>query len=101
MKLIFSPVFESDFSSGVEYLAREAGGKIVTRWEKSVYRTITTLQENPQIGRLRRDLRPAGIRTFGVRDFPRHLIFYMVNKNELILLRVKHGAMNLQVLFSA
>ena len=101
MKLIFSSVFETDFASGVEYLAREASEEIATRWEKSVYRTIALLQKNPQLGRVRRDLQPPGIRTFGVKDFPRHLIFYIAREKELVLLRVKHGAMNLHALFAA
>lgn len=100
MKLIFSSVFEADFASGVEYLAREASEEIASRWERSVYRTIQLLQKNPQIGRARRDLQPAGIRTFGVKNFPRFLIFYIVRENELVLLRVKHGAMNLHALFA-
>ena len=100
MKLIFSSVFETDFASGVEYLAREASEEIATRWEKSIYRTIELLQKNPQLGRLRRDLRPDGIRTFGVKDFPRYLVFYTAREKELVLLRVKHGAMNLHALFA-
>jgi plasmid stabilization system protein ParE len=100
MKLIFSSLFETDFASGVEYLAREANEEIATRWERSVYRTIELLQKSSQIGRGRRDLRPAGIRTFGVKDFPRFLIFYTARENELMLLRVKHGAMNLHALFT-
>lgn len=100
MKLIFSSVFETDFASGVEYLAREASEEIATRWEKSVYRTIELLQKNPRLGRVRRDLRPADLRTFGVKGFPRHLIFHLVRDNELVLLRVKHSAMNLHALFA-
>jgi len=100
MKLVFSSVFETDFASGVEYLACEASEEIATRWEKSVYRTIEQLQKNPRLGRVRRDLRPAGIRAFGVKDFPRYLIFYMARERELVLLRVKHGAMNLHALFA-
>ena len=101
MKLVFSPVFEGDFSFGVEYLAREASAEIATRWENSVYRTIELLQKNPPLGRVRRDLQPGDIRTFGVKGFPRFLIFYRTRENELILLRVKHGAMNLHALFAA
>ena len=100
MKLIFSSAFETDFADGVEYLAREAGEDIATRWENAVCRTIELLHKNPRIGRLRRDLQPEGIRTFTVKNFPRYVIFYLARENELILLRVKHGAMNLHALFA-
>jgi plasmid stabilization system protein ParE len=101
MKLIFSSVFEADFAAGVEYLAREASEEIATRWERAVYHTLELLRKNPQLGRLRRDLNPSGIRAFGVKEFPRYLIFYTARENELVLLRVKHGAMNLHALFTA
>ena len=100
MKLIFTSAFETDFAAGVEYLAREASEELATRWEESIYQTIGLLQKSPQLGRIRRDLRPAGIRTFGLKKFPRFLVFYIVRENELVLLRVKHGAMNLHALFS-
>jgi plasmid stabilization system protein ParE len=100
MKLVFSPVFETDFAGGVEYLAQEASGEIVTRWENAVYGTIGQLQKHPSPGRLRRDLHPSDIRIFTVRGFPRHLVFYTIREKELFLLRVKHGAMNLQALFT-
>lgn len=100
MKLVFSSVFESDFSSGVEYLARNATEKIATEWETAVGRTLLLLQKNPELGRVRRGLQPTGIRTFSVTGYPRYLIFYLVRKDELVPLRVKHGAMNLQALFS-
>lgn len=100
MKLIFSSGFELDFADGVEYLAHEADERTAARWEKAVYRTIELLRKNPNRGRVRPDLRPPGIRTFGVKDFPRYLIFYLARDKELVLLRVKHGAMNLQVLFA-
>jgi plasmid stabilization system protein ParE len=101
MKLVFSSIFEADFADGVEHLAREAGEATAVRWENSVYRTLALLRKNPLLGRVRRDLQPPGIRTFGVKDFPRHLIFYMARDKELVLLRVKHGAMNLHALFTA
>jgi toxin ParE1/3/4 len=100
MKLIFSSVFEADFAAGVEYLAREASEEIATRWEIAIYRAVAQLQKHPQLGRLRRDLNPSGIRTFNVKVFPRYLIFYTVRDQELILLRVRHGAMNLHALFA-
>lgn len=100
MKLVFSSVFETDFAGGVEYLAREASEEIATRWENSVYGTIAQLQKHPSLGRLRRDLHPPGIRTFSVKDFPRYLIFYTTREKELVLLRIKHGAMNLHALFA-
>ena len=101
MKLVFSSVFETDFSGAVEYLAREASEEIARRWENSLCDTIAQLQKHPALGRVRRDLHPAGIRTFGVKCFPRYLIFYTASENEILLLRVRHGSMNLHALFAA
>ncbi len=100
MKLVFSSVFESDFSDGVEFLAREAAEKIAGEWENSVVRTLLMLQKKKRLGRVRRDLKPHGTRTFRVTGYPRYLVFYQIREHDLVLLRVKHGAMNLQALFS-
>jgi plasmid stabilization system protein ParE len=57
------------------------------------------LQKFPYLGRIRRDLRPAGIRTFGVKEFPDFSIFYRTTAIEIIFLRVRYGGMDLTKMF--
>ncbi len=47
----------------------------------------------------RKDLSPAGIRSWRVHGFPRWLIFYAVASNsEVVFLRIRSGTMNLIVM---
>ena len=99
MKLLFSSVFEQDFAELVTRFARDTSEEVGTRFERSTYELIELLLRNPEMGRLRRDLRPAGIRSFRIRGFERYLLFYQVKGKELVLLRLRYGGMNLPALF--
>ena len=61
--------------------------------------TVARIQKQPDLGRLRRELTPAGIRSLILRRFPRYLVFYRWENNTLEILRVKHGMMHLPALF--
>ena len=51
------------------------------------------------MGRRRKDLSPAGIRIFRVAGFDSYLIFYQVKAEEVLFIRVLHGAMDLPAMF--
>jgi toxin ParE1/3/4 len=92
-------LFEQDFAELVSRFASEASQDVATRFEENTYGLVQLLTKNPQLGRLRSDLKPAGIRTFRIRGFDRYLLFYQVRGEELVLLRLRYGGMNLQALF--
>jgi len=62
---------------------------------------IELLLQHPELGRLRRDLKPSGILSFGIPDFRNYLLFCQINGGELILLRVRYGGMDLPAIFVA
>ena len=99
MKLVFSSVFEQDFAELVTYFAREESQRLAVRFEESTYDLIALLLRQPELGRLRTDLKPAGIRSFRLRGFKRYLLFYQLKRAELVLLRLRYGGMELQSLF--
>jgi toxin ParE1/3/4 len=99
MNLIFSSVFEQDFAELVAYFAREASTETATQFEENTYDLINRLRRSPKIGRIRKDLSPVGIRSFRVSGFERYLLFYQIQAQDLILLRLRYGGMNLQALF--
>ena len=99
MKLVFSSLFEQDFAELVSRFAAKASLEVATRFEENACDLIRLLLKNPELGRLRGDLKPSGIRSFRVRGFDRYLLFYQVRGEELILLRLRYGGMNLQALF--
>ena len=100
-KLIFSSVFESDFAEITVHFAADASPEVSRHWENSIIRVVGLLQKFPELGRLRRGLRPDGIRTFPVGEFPNHLIFYRLTAEEIVFLRVRYGGMDLISLFAS
>jgi len=98
MKLVTRPQFYLDVAAEVEYLATKAGAATARRWSESVRETVRELRRQPELGRLRGDLQPPGIRSWRVQRFPRWLIFYAVQPGALVLLRVRYGSMDLPAL---
>ncbi len=100
-KLVFSSVFEEDFAEITVHFAADASPEVSRHWEKSTIRVVGLLQRFSELGRLRRDLHPDGIRTFAISEFPNHLVFYRLTANEIVFLRVRYGGMDLTSLFSS
>jgi addiction module RelE/StbE family toxin len=99
MKLVFSSVFEADFAELVGYFHQNTGATVSRRFEDEVCRLARLLQKHPELGRMRRDQKPDGIRSFVVPEFRNYLLFYQIKGEDLILLRVKFGGMDLPGLF--
>ncbi len=64
-----------------------------------MFQSVSEIQRIPDLGRLRRDLKPDGIRSLVMRRFPRYRIFYRLHQDNIEFLRVKHGMMDLPKLF--
>jgi len=101
MNLVFSSLFEQDFAELITYFATQVSPQLAIRFEESTCQLIALLVEHPELGRQRKDLLPEGIRSFRVRGFERYLLFYQVRGQDLVLLRLRYGGMNLQALFLA
>ncbi len=95
MNLVFSSVFEADFAELVAYFQDNAGTDLSVRFENQICELIELLMQHPELGRLRKDLKPDGIRSFGVPDFRNYLLFYLIKGEELVLLRLRYGGMDL------
>jgi plasmid stabilization system protein ParE len=100
MKLVYRPLYLADVAECAEYLCTEASERVAADWYQALKKALEHIQEVPEIGRLRRDLPQAGIRTLNLRKFPNYLVFYRLEKGAIELLRVRHGMMNLPELFS-
>jgi plasmid stabilization system protein ParE len=93
------PQFLFDLAEELLWLKNNAGQEIAERWYYSLQDTIAFLQKHPLVGRERTDLKPAGIRSWKISDFPRWLLFYQVKAGrDIVFLRVRTGNMNLGVL---
>ena len=61
--------------------------------------TVRRVEKLPDVGRLRRDLKPPGIRSLVLRRYPRYVLFYLWQEDAVEILRIKHGMMDLPKLF--
>jgi plasmid stabilization system protein ParE len=99
-RMVFSSVFEADFAEITAQFAVEASTEVSMSWEAAIIQLVGLLQKFPELGRVRRDLHPAGIRSFWVKEFPNFLVFYRTTTNEIIFLRVRYGGMDLTKMFA-
>lgn len=99
MNVVKRPRFLLDLAEELTWLKDHAGAEVAERWYESLLATIQFIRKNPHIGRKRKDLTPAGIRSWRMRDFPRWLVFYGVDdEGVLVFYRVRSGTMNLVVM---
>ena len=99
MKIVFSSVFEEDFAEIVTQFAGEVSPALSLRFESRMVTAVELIAQQPEIGRLRKDLQQPEIRSFRVAGFESYLIFYQVRKEDVFFVRVLHGAMNLPAMF--
>jgi plasmid stabilization system protein ParE len=93
------PRFLRDLAEELTWLKDKAGVEVAERWYEALLATVQFLEKNPLVGRERKDLSPAGSRSWRVRGFPRWLIFYGVTgRKEIVFYRVRSGTMNLVVM---
>jgi toxin ParE1/3/4 len=100
MKVLIRPLAWLDIEQDMNYLKSKAGEETAVRYYDAVKSTFKKLSRQPGMGRSRPELRPAGIRSWRVDPpFQDWLIFYRLIEEGLDVIRVKHGAMDLQSLF--
>ena len=100
MKLVYRPLYFADVAECADYLATEASETVAAAWYESLKKAVQQIRKTPEIGRLRRELPVAGIRTLNLRKYPKYLVFYRLENGKIELLRVRHGMMHLPDLFS-
>jgi toxin ParE1/3/4 len=101
LRLVLSDAAVSDILEQADWYASQSGHTLASRWEKAVTTAILRITKNPHAGtpctfRLEA-LR--GVRRTAIRNFPKHLLFYRFHAEELFILRVVHGARDLESLF--
>jgi toxin ParE1/3/4 len=100
MQTFKRPRFLLDLAEELEWLKTKAGAEVAERWYQELLAAIEQLEQHPYLGRERSDLKPEGIRSWRLKGFSRWLIFYLVEGEYLILLRVRSGTMNLADIFA-
>ena len=85
---------KNDIEQQVEYYASESGLSLAERFVHSVQESFEFLLEFPSTGSLlqTRIGRLQDIRCWPVKNFPKHVIYYRVQGDTLLVLRVLHGS---------
>lgn len=94
-RLVVSPTARSDLVKIWKYIASEnkSAATSIIREIKASFKTLLTF---PELGRRRDELKK------GLRSFPidRHVVFYFVTENSVEIVRVLHGAQDIDSILS-
>ena len=101
-RLVFSDAAIADILEQADWYAAQAGRSLARRWEKAVKSAILQATRRPATGALClfRSKALQDVRRTNITGFPKHLIFYRFDDDEVFVLRVVHGARDLERLFS-
>jgi toxin ParE1/3/4 len=88
------PSADLDLDGLAEYLARAASLEIALRFYDAAASTFANLARMPGVGERRESSNPrlAGLRVWRIDGFPNHLIFYRLVDDGIEIVRVLHGA---------
>ena len=101
-RLVFSDAAVADVSEQADWYSAQSGPHLARRWEKAVTLAVSLSVRRPAAGAPCAFRAPAlqDVRRMTISGFPKHLLFYRFNDEEVFVLRVLHGARDLEPLFS-
>jgi len=101
-RLVLSDAAIADILEQSDWYVAQSGPPLAQRWEKAVTSAISLIVDHPAAGARCsfRALELHDVKRTTVRGFPRHLLFYRYDEEEIFILRVVHGARDLERLFS-
>jgi plasmid stabilization system protein ParE len=99
-ELRLTDVAASDIQEQAGWYEQRSDHALARRWESGVTGALTRIQRNPRscakCAFSADELQ--GIRRMSIAGFPRHLIFYRAEKKEIRIIRIVHGARDLESL---
>jgi toxin ParE1/3/4 len=99
-RLVVSDAAIADILEQAAWYEQQSGAVLAGRWERAVTSAVLRTVSGPATGTLCSFRSPelVGLRRKAVTGFPRHLLFYTFRDNEVFILRVVHGARDLESL---
>lgn len=100
--VVRSPAAASDLLDHVSYLA-ESSLQVADRFLGSVEATFELLAGNPELGATYISTSPRldDVRVWSVKGFANHLVFYRASGQAVEILRILHGARDLELILDA
>jgi toxin ParE1/3/4 len=100
-RIILRPAADRDLFDQADYLAKHQTLQSGLRFLRAAEKTFPLLASQPQLG-ARTEYRSShlyGMRMFPIKRFPNHLVFYRVVEDGVEIVRVLHGARDIETLF--
>jgi len=93
LRVFIEELAERDLESHIDFIAADNPRK-AAEFIEAVQSAFVRLGELPRIGKVRefRDPRLVGVRSWPIPQFANYLIFYRITETALEVLRVLHGA---------
>lgn len=101
-KITLSETAAADILRQADWYEAQADQELAQRWAKAVTSTVLLMLRVPNAGSTCsfKAVELRGTRRVAVAGFPKHLVFYQSQGDEIVVLRVVHGARDLESLFS-
>lgn len=101
-KVVLSDIAALDIIEQSDWYHEQSGSTLAKRWERAVTAALILLEKRPNSGSpcLFKALELQDVRRLSISGFPKHLIFYRAASEGLEVLRVAHGARDLEALIS-
>jgi toxin ParE1/3/4 len=100
LRITIRPQADRDLVDQAEYLARNASLAVALRFYAAAEETFSLLAAHPEMGRTWKSPDPSlsGIRMYLLRGFPKCLVFYRATRGGIEIVRVLHGARDVDAL---
>jgi toxin ParE1/3/4 len=98
--VLVRPAADRDLGDQAEYLAAHQNLETSLRFYRAAEETLRLLASQPKMGKLTQYRNPllAGVRVLPLKHFPKHLVFYRPLEHGIEVVRVLHGARDVESL---
>lgn len=100
-RLFVSDTAAADILEQADWYESQSDESLAERWESAVTAALLRILEIPEAGTscIFPSSKLRHVRRARIKGFPKHLIFYRFSEGEVFILRVIHGARDLDQLF--
>jgi toxin ParE1/3/4 len=100
-RLFVSETAATDIVEQADWYESQSGKLLAARWESAVTASVLRIVKTPEAGTpcIFRSSELRDVRRTTITGFPKHLIFYRFHEGQVLILRVIHGARDLERLF--
>ena len=97
-RLVLSDAAVADILEQADWYAAQSGQALAKRWEKAVTSAVLRVVTRPTAGTLSAFASSElnNVRRTTIPGFSKHLLFYSFGEEEVLILRIVHGARDLE-----